>query len=202
MRNQIQTSVFLVIIYTVGIIGVLFIDGAKFLELTPLNMFITLMVMFHWKLDKLKDQFKIALILIPLGILIEIIGVKTGLLFGSYEYGSNLGIKIFEVPVIIGVNWCILTFGAQGVLSRFIKSSYLKVFLGALLMVSLDLFIEPLCADLDFWYWEFGAAPFKNYVMWFLASLLMNWIVVKSKLKFKFWFLYPLLLFSFCFSFH
>ena len=46
-------------------------------------------------------------------MLTEAIGVNTGLLFGTYEYGANLGFKIFGVPLIIGVNWTVLIIQLQ-----------------------------------------------------------------------------------------
>ena len=39
------------------------------------------------------------------GLLAEIIGVQTGILFGSYAYGETLGLKIFGAPLVIGLNW-------------------------------------------------------------------------------------------------
>ena len=39
------------------------------------------------------------------GMLVEWIGVHTGYLFGSYDYGTVLGPKLLGVPLIIGINW-------------------------------------------------------------------------------------------------
>ena len=35
---------------------------------------------------------------------IEVIGVRTGLVFGKYTYGPTLGSHFLEVPVVIGFN--------------------------------------------------------------------------------------------------
>ena len=37
--------------------------------------------------------------IVLIGFVIEVIGVKTGYVFGSYSYGDSLGFKILEVPV-------------------------------------------------------------------------------------------------------
>jgi bisanhydrobacterioruberin hydratase len=41
---------------------------------------------------------------------------------------------------------------------------------GAAIMTLLDLLIEQVCQQLDFWHWENGAAPIRNYVAWFVIS--------------------------------
>ena len=45
-----------------------------------------------------------SLITFVISMFFEIIGVATGLPFGSYSYGSNLGWKVFNVPIAIGMN--------------------------------------------------------------------------------------------------
>ena len=50
-------------------------------------------------------KFLIKLFLIfLLGLTVEIIGVNFSIFFGDYKYGNNLGIKIFDVPIVIGFN--------------------------------------------------------------------------------------------------
>ena len=44
------------------------------------------------------------------GMLAEILGVRYGFIFGEYSYGNALGTKVMGVPLMIGVNWCILIF--------------------------------------------------------------------------------------------
>ena len=51
-----------------------------------------------------------ALSIFLIGMIAEILGVNFGIIFGEYEYLDNLGIKIFGVPIIIGVQWILLTF--------------------------------------------------------------------------------------------
>ena len=48
-----------------------------------------------------------------LGFFIEVIGVKTGFIFGSYYYGAAMGIKILAVPLLIGLNWSILVYSTS-----------------------------------------------------------------------------------------
>jgi bisanhydrobacterioruberin hydratase len=50
-------------------------------------------------------------------------------------------------------------------------------FLAALLMVSLDFFIEPLAPQFGFWSWQLGYAPFQNFVAWFFIALGLQFLV-------------------------
>ncbi|MEZ4690766.1 MAG: carotenoid biosynthesis protein [Ignavibacteria bacterium] len=45
-------------------------------------------------------------------VILEITGVKTGIIFGDYTYGDVLGFKLFGVPMIIGFNWLFVIAGA------------------------------------------------------------------------------------------
>ena len=49
-------------------------------------------------------------------------------------------------------------------------------------MVLLDIMIEPVAIELDFWQWEGGNIPLQNYLMWFIVALFMNWIISFNKL--------------------
>ncbi|MBK6998097.1 MAG: carotenoid biosynthesis protein [Lewinellaceae bacterium] len=79
---------------------------------------------------------------------VEIVGVKTGLLFGAYQYGENLGPKFFGVPPLIGINWVVLTFLIATICKRFIRHQWLAPICGAVLMVALDFFHRTRCPGL------------------------------------------------------
>ena len=50
---------------------------------------------------------------------------------------------------------------------------------GAALMVALDFFIEPVAPVFDYWHWNAGFAPLRNYIDWFVVSLVLQ-ILVKN----------------------
>lgn len=84
------------------------------------------------------------------GYLIELIGIITGLIFGEYAYGSGLGLKLFDVPLIIGLNWAILVFATAALTQQFLWPTWLKATLAATLMVAYDFFLEPVAINFDF----------------------------------------------------
>jgi uncharacterized membrane protein len=106
-----------------------------------------------------------------IGMLVEVIGVRTGQLFGAYHYTGLLGIKIMDVPLVIGMNWVILSYCAGMLSSKINPSITIRVIFGALLMVGLDILIEPFAIRYDMWVWNAGSPPIKNYLAWFVIGL-------------------------------
>ena len=171
----------LVVLYSVGLISI-YVPALKpwCLPLTPLNLlisFLFLLQAYQWE----KQLVLSALYVFILGMAAEWIGVHTGWLFGSYHYASHLGLKAGGVPLIIGVNWAMLTLLAAGVSTALSKNKGLRILFGALLMTAMDYFMEPVAINHQFWIWDNGKIPLFNYVSWFFVSLLTQWVVFKRK---------------------
>jgi putative membrane protein len=175
--------VILFIFHVVGVVGLSSDYQDLFLRLTPLNLLLSL-GLFIWANNDFSVQFyKVVAILFALGFLVEVIGVSTGVLFGEYTYGATLGYKLFETPLMIGVNWILLSLASFGVSSFFLKKQLPIILLSSLLMVLMDVLIEPIAISLDFWTWALGDIPLQNYVMWFFVSFIMNAIMSFNRLK-------------------
>ena len=100
--NLSKISVFLIwLFHTCGLIGILYIDRELFLQTTPFNLSMTFILLF-FNLEEVNKKVIIALITaFVVGMIAETIGVNFGILFGDYEYGENLGFKIFGVPFML-----------------------------------------------------------------------------------------------------
>ncbi|NJL75319.1 MAG: carotenoid biosynthesis protein [Saprospiraceae bacterium] len=165
-------SLLLIIFYIIGLVGIGFTDHEAFVKLTPINLLVSLGIILwyqpKWTLQVVFFLFVCYLV----GFTVEVVGVNTGLLFGNYQYGTVLGIKVWSTPLIIGVNWILLIY-STGMCSNFFlqKINHLqKALLGATIMVVLDVLIEPVAIALDFWSWESGVVPLQNYLMWWIVS--------------------------------
>ncbi len=160
--------------YLVGAAGVLWTPSrALFIRLIPgaLLMNAVILLLFHsWRNSK-KELIAFATIFLG-GMTTEIIGVKTGMLFGSYSYGTSLGFKIFGVPPVIGINWLVLVYAVAGIFFVFRRSPVLSLILPAGLLVVYDLLLEAMAPELQMWHWQSGGIPIKNYFDWFLLSLI------------------------------
>ena len=85
-----------------GLLGILFIDRELFLETTPINLFITFLLLFV-NLPEINRGVAIAAsVAFVVGMGVELLGVNYGLIFGQYVYGNNLGVKLGGVPLLIG----------------------------------------------------------------------------------------------------
>ena len=172
-------SIFIIWLVTIsGVIGIWLGHGDWFLPKTIFNLSLGAAILI-WNFP-LKNGWKslvIWSIVYLIGMLAEIIGTNTGILFGNYSYGNNLGPKIIGVPPLIGINWIVLTFLTATIARRVIHFKWLSIICGALLMVGLDFFIEPIAPIFDFWSWDEGVAPLKNFIHWFIVSLLMQAVV-------------------------
>jgi putative membrane protein len=165
----------LVIFHSVGLWGLLFSgDAAYFQRLTPMNLLLTnaLLFSFHRRWNAAFVLF--AVVVFMVGFFSEVIGVHTGLLFGNYTYGAALGPKLWEVPLLIGLNWLMLVY-ITGHISNYTRRHWVaKAFIGALLMVLLDYFIEPVATRYDFWSWQGDHIPVSNFTGWFAVALLLH----------------------------
>lgn len=160
-----------------GLLGILFIDRELFLETTPINLFITFLLLFVNLPEMNRGVAIAASVAFVVGMGVELLGVNYGLIFGQYVYGNNLGVKLGGVPLLIGANWVMLTFitGAVGAVF-FKRSAFWAAVLGALLMVLLDLVIEPVAPKFDYWEFAEVTAPLSNYIGWFLVAFPIQWI--------------------------
>jgi putative membrane protein len=112
-----------------------------------------------------------------LGFSAEWIGVHKGWLFGNYSYGSTLGYKLFVIPLMIGVNWFLLIYAVGVTMQRSrLKSTSFRVLTGAIILVALDVLIEPVAIKFDYWHWSNNAIPLKNYICWFFVSAAMLYV--------------------------
>jgi len=64
---------------------------------------------------------------------------------------------------------------ATNAISKTIQVNFLiRIAIAAMLMTVLDLFIEPVAIQLNFWTWSIGDIPMSNYISWFVISALIS----------------------------
>ncbi|MDZ7604320.1 MAG: carotenoid biosynthesis protein [Cyclobacteriaceae bacterium] len=180
--GKIKISVFVIWLVTiVGLLGIWLVHESWFLSKTPFTLMLGAGLL-YWNFPVKNGWSSLAIwsLVYLIGIGVEIVGVNTGWLFGEYHYGQNLGPRIFGVPLLIGVNWTILTFLTATICKRYIRQKWLSLLIGALLMVGLDFLIEPTAPIFDFWYWSEGLAPLRNFVDWFVVSLILQVLIQKE----------------------
>ena len=168
-----KISVFIIwLFHLCGMVGISYGNKEFFLAFTPINLFISFVLLFVNQKQLESKELKSVFLIFFIGMISEMLGVNYGLIFGDYVYLDNLGVKILGVPVLIGVNWIILTF-ITGSLSSFIfKNKYVSILIGAILMIGLDLLIEPVAPLLGFWIFDLQIVPLQNYIGWFVIGII------------------------------
>ena len=134
--------------------------------------------------------FNIAIFLIItiiVSLLLEIIGSKTGYVFGGkYHYNNDNtpGFILFGIPVLIPIAWFGITYMSinfcnyvTNVRFPFENSiNYYFIILTAIFVMSLDLVLDPLAVDEKRWNWElpgiYYGIPILNFFGWLLVPLL------------------------------
>ncbi|MDJ1481375.1 carotenoid biosynthesis protein [Cytophagaceae bacterium YF14B1] len=145
-----------------------------FTILVPFNLLATTLLLLLFQPVFSTSFYIFCLICFITGYLVELAGIKTGIIFGNYEYGSTLGWKIAGVPVIIGCNWLTLIYCTGVIAHTYLRTSWLRPIFASLLMVLIDYFIEPVAMYLDFWSWQDNIVPFHNYLGWFITSFFLQ----------------------------
>jgi len=164
---------FLIIFFGVGVVGfVLPATHDLFQKLVPVNLIVSTIILFlfhqSWKARHIAVFAGIAIS----GYLIEVAGVQTGLVFGSYSYGNALGLKILDTPLLIGVNWLILVYCIYILFPRF-NQKWFYPFFGSAILVIFDIIMEPVAIKTDMWSWAIGKIPLQNYAAWYIIAMLM-----------------------------
>lgn len=165
----------LLLFHVTGFVGLGFAeDPCFYLQFVPLNLLLTVGLLLSFQKKRTPNFVWFCFVTMAVGFFVEVIGIRTGLLFGFYKYGPTLGVQWLGVPLMIGVNWLMLTY-TTGVLARYLPiPNFGRAIVAALLMVGLDACIEPMAVRYDFWQWRFDVIPFQNFKGWFVVSLILQ----------------------------
>ncbi|MCB2410351.1 carotenoid biosynthesis protein [Hymenobacter lucidus] len=165
----------LLLFHATGFLGLAFSqDPSFYLQFVPLNLLLTAVLLFAFQRDRNLAFLTFCVTTVLVGFFVEVIGIQTGKIFGQYTYGTTLGIKWLNVPLIIGLNWLMLTYMA-GILARYLPlPGFLRAVAAALLMVGMDMCIEPVAVRYDFWTWFYDLIPLQNFKGWFAVSLILQ----------------------------
>lgn len=191
----------IILFHIVGLTG-FFISAARplFLHIVPFHLLLMLLVMGYSYSKPVKKFIQFGVIIYGIGFIAEWIGVHKNWIFGDYHYGRTLGLSLYDIPLTMGLNWFLLVYAAGVTLQRSpIKWWPVRVILGALILVLLDVLIEPIAQRFDYWHWTDNIVPFKNYLGWFAVSIVCLLLFEAFKFNRKHWAAVVLLVVQFIF---
>jgi putative membrane protein len=140
------------------------------LDFVPINLILTSLILIKFQKEYSSAFWLFLIFAMITGFIVELIGVNTGKVFGSYRYGDVLGPGVLGTPFLIGLNWFMVAYSVIAVSEYLPVHTILKFFTGVLLLVCLDYLMEPVAMRLGFWEWENGNIPEQNYVGWAVLS--------------------------------
>lgn len=184
-QRALYVKIFLIIFYMVGYAGLTIPQTSNlFIDLVPFSLLLsfTILLLFHAEIWDVKTII-VFLIIFIVGFFIEVAGVNTGVIFGQYKYGETLGLQVFNTPLIIGMNWLLLTYSSASVIRLLNVGNFLKIFLPSIFMLSYDLVLEQVAPDLGMWSWENEVIPLQNYFAWFVISLFFQFLFYRFKVN-------------------
>lgn len=175
----------LILTHLVGVIGFTTRWQELFLTITPFHLLLVFALLVIFQENKSMAFYRFMGIVFVSSYLVELVGVQTGIIFGNYSYGTALGFKVGDTPLLIGLLWFMLIQSIGVMLSGWKMNDYLKSLIGGIFMVGIDLLIEPVAMKLGFWSWEGNLIPLQNYLAWFIISFLFFMLFNKQAFKKK-----------------
>jgi uncharacterized membrane protein len=128
-----------------------------------------------------------------MGLAFEAAGVRFGLLFGGqYAYNhEEFGTALLGVPVIVPLYWAVFIYLGYSISTSFLvwrdklkpakgRSGLVLLLpliaLDGMIVVAVDMFMDPLMVLHDKWFWPGGGpyfgVPLGNFFTWFLITIL------------------------------
>lgn len=179
-------KVLLIIFFAVGISGTAMeLTRDLFISLTPLALIICLaaLLAYHRSDASAKDSIVFGAIFLA-GFLVETAGVNTGMIFGKYSYGDGLGIKILNTPVLIGINWVVLTYCTAIIAEKLSVPGLLRIPAASALMLLYDMVMEQVAPAMRMWRFEDGI-PLQNYLAWVVLAMIFHTVIRIAGLGFS-----------------
>ncbi len=128
-----------------------------------------------------KEVLRLFLTAMSIGFISEKIGLSTGIPFGHYYY--NFPPYLFGIPIFVIFGWGIFSFISYLPIMHFPR--YLKIVFFPLMMVIIDLSVDPIMVTAHYWTWEYSplnffGIPLTNFLGWYLVSLIIIFTMFKT----------------------
>ncbi|MCK9162942.1 MAG: carotenoid biosynthesis protein [Bacteroidales bacterium] len=168
----------IIIFYTIGIIGFTIpITHGLFVYLTPIILLLSVLLLLYYDKNKIGPKIIIFYALIYIiSLMVEMLGVNTGVVFGKYQYGVGLGYKLFGTPLLIGLNWILMVYITSSIFPKQKRSILSQIIIPSSLMLGYDIIMERAAPNMEMWSWANDIIPIQNYIIWIGLALLFHTI--------------------------
>jgi putative membrane protein len=112
----------------------------------------------------------------------ELLGVRTGVPFGTYRYTGGLGPTLGRVPLLVAAAWLMMAHAAVAVAGQLTRRRVTRTAVAAVALAAWDVFLDPQMVAAGHWRWRdpaphlpgVGGVPLTNYGGWLLVALLLT----------------------------
>lgn len=127
------------------------------------------------------------------GLLMEMWGLKDGVIFGGHYIYKQNQLTLLNVPIPVVLYWAVFIYTGYCLINSFLvwlkykkpnyqNSNYwmvpLLIFADGLVVVAIDLFMDPIQVHQGSWRWLEGGpyfgVPIGNFVGWFLVTIIVT----------------------------
>ncbi len=120
-------------------------------------------------------------------VVLESIGLATGIPYGSYSYSDTLGPTLLGVPFLVPLAWLMMAWPSwllAGRLAGRVRSAWwrpARIAWAAALFTAWDVVLDPQMVDAGYWTWEhpepglpgIDTVPLTNLAGWLLAGIIL-----------------------------
>ncbi|MGC9516857.1 MAG: bisanhydrobacterioruberin hydratase CruF [Methanomicrobiales archaeon] len=140
-------------------------------------------------------EWKKALFLIVVlsvyAIIIETMAIITGIPYSHFQYSDLIGLKLFGyTPFTVPFAYAPLFIGCFYLASILNENKWKIIILSTLLVLMVDLVLDPAAVALNFWKFESGGfyygVPFTNFLGWIITGFIssaITMVIVKDYLN-------------------
>ncbi|MBW6440874.1 carotenoid biosynthesis protein [Patescibacteria group bacterium] len=115
-------------------------------EIGALLMIVTIFL----KERKNKELCETLVLAILYGLILEIVNVHNS---GTYSYGQEFMLQIYNIPLVIGMGWAIIYYVSEKAVQSYNLKWWQVPFFMSLIALSIDLAIDMVAIRLGFWKW-------------------------------------------------
>lgn len=125
------------------------------------------------------------------GLVVEVIGSRTGVPFGSYSYTDVLKPQILHVPVVIPLAWLMMIPPSWGIAAALAPNGplLLQAIIAGGAFTAWDLFLDPQMTTWNYWRWKrpggYFGIPWVNFLGWFATAALVTLLLRPNNLPVK-----------------
>jgi uncharacterized membrane protein len=121
-------------------------------------------------------------LVVVVAVLIEALGLATGVPYGAYVYSDALGPTLLGVPFLVPLAWLLMAWPSWVLAARLApRSRPIRVLVAAYVFAAWDVVLDPQMVQAGYWRWAhpspglpgIDTVPLTNLAGWLVAGLLL-----------------------------